>query len=126
MNAFHDFIKKSLRVENVSELSKIWGGGSSNASVSSPKSNGAAKSNGKATMASPAAPKEGSRKSEIGGKSSVSVRSTEMIGFGMKILPEEVVKKELDLLLASKKAELDAVWKKLHVDELELFVKKIS
>ncbi|EXC19614.1 hypothetical protein L484_019360 [Morus notabilis] len=114
--------------QNVFELSKIWGGGGSRASVSSPKSNGAAKSNGKATLASPAAPKEGSRKSEIGGKSSVSVRSSEMIRFGMRSLPDEsldlVVMKGLDLLPDAKKAELDAMWKKLHIDELELFVEK--
>ncbi|EXC19609.1 hypothetical protein L484_019355 [Morus notabilis] len=111
--------------QNAFELSKkIWGGRGSRAGVSSPKSNGAAKSNGKATLASPAPPKEGSRKSEIGGKSGVSVRSSEMIGFGMKSLPEEVVKKGLDLLPESKKAELDAMWKKLHIDELELFVEK--
>ncbi|EXC19612.1 hypothetical protein L484_019358 [Morus notabilis] len=111
--------------QNVFELSKkIWGGGGSRAGVSSPKSNGAAKSNGKATLASPAAPKEGSRKSEIGGKSSVSVRSIEMIRFGMRSLPEEVVMKGLDLLPDAKKAELDAMWKKLHIDELELFVEK--
>ncbi|EXC19617.1 hypothetical protein L484_019363 [Morus notabilis] len=111
--------------QNVFELSKkIWGGGGSRAGASSPKSNGAAKSNGKATLDLPAAPKDGSRKSEIGGKSSVSVRSSEMIRYGMKSLPEEVVKKGLDLLPESKKAELDAMWKKLHIDELELFVEK--
>lgn len=117
--------------QKVFELSKkIWGGNA----AEEPKSNGTAtpvaaakssqKSNGKAKSALPAASKEGSKLIKSDEKASFSGSLSETIGIGMKSLPEHVLKKGLDLIPESKKAELDAKWKKLHIDELELFVRK--
>lgn len=183
MNAFHEFIKKSLKVDvtkiqlqdklrrmrkkfennvkkkkynptkphdvKVFELSKkVWGGGEASTGkvtlasigkVEQPKSNGKAKSNQKGNkktlaslkaelLASPESPKEAD-KSEASLKpcASQSVWS-DVIGFdkGFKELglSETIVKQGLELIGGSKQAELKDKWNKLHVAELELFVKR--
>ncbi|KAH7545836.1 probable transcription factor At1g61730 [Ziziphus jujuba] len=174
MNAFHDFIKKSLQInvtkaqladkvrrlkkkyENNAgkgkkynptkphelkafELSKkIWGGeGPSGGGGDEPKSNGKVRSNQKSNrslallkaelLSTPEPPKE-AEKMEIDGNPGVSESLNEVVEFGKSLavvgLPEHVVKKGLDLISGSKKAELEEKWKKLHVAELELYAKR--
>lgn len=152
MNAFYDFIKKSLHIDATkTQLSdkvrrlkkkygnnlkkkynptkpheleafqlskKIWGSGE-------PKSNGTAKSNQKGKselLLSPAAPAE-IEIAAIDRKAGPSASLSELIRFD-KSLPEHVVKQGLDLISESKKAELEAKWRMLHIAEFELFVKK--
>ncbi|EXB31415.1 hypothetical protein L484_014842 [Morus notabilis] len=152
MNAFYDFIKKSLHIDATkTQLSdkvrrlkkkyvnnlkkkynptkpheleafqlskKIWGS-------REPKSNGTAKSNQKGKselLLSPAAPAE-IETTAIDRKAGPSASLSELIRFD-KSLPEHVVKQGLDLISESKKAELEAKWRMLHIAEFELFVKK--
>ncbi|GMN65912.1 hypothetical protein TIFTF001_034979 [Ficus carica] len=42
---------------------------------------------------------------------------------GMPSLPDQVLKKWLDLIPEPKKMELNSRWKKIHVDELQLFLR---
>ena len=150
MNAFHDFIKKSLHIDatktqlsdKVRRLRKKYGNNLGKKKYNptkpheleafelskkiwgseEPKSNGASKSNQKGKSELVSAPVEAER-AEIDPKAGISVSLSGIIGFD-KSLPEHVVKLGLALIPESKKAELEEKWKNLNIAELELFVKK--
>ncbi|XP_068322153.1 probable transcription factor At1g61730 [Pyrus communis] len=173
MGAFHDFIKKSLKVDvNKSQLQakirrlkkkyatnvkkkkynltkahdqkvfdlskKVWGGsgeGSSGVNEPSeqPKSNGKARNTKTLAsikadiLSSPERSKEAT-KVDLGLNPCSSEGLSEVIGFDKCFrelgLPEGVVKQGLELIGESKRADLKEKWRKLHVAELELFVKR--
>ncbi|CAB4302886.1 unnamed protein product [Prunus armeniaca] len=120
---------------------KVWGSGEGSIGLSGlseqSKSNGKARTNQKGNktlaslkaelLSSPERPKE-CEKVEFGLKPSGSESLSEVIGFDKGFrelgLPEGVVKQGLELIGGAKRAELKEKWKKLHVAELELFVKK--
>ncbi|KAM1351270.1 hypothetical protein ACFX13_005210 [Malus domestica] len=175
MGAFHEFIKKSLKVDvtktqlqdkirrlkkkyetnvkkkkfnptkphdqKVFDLSKkVWGSSSSGEGSSGvsglseqPKSNGKARNTKTLasiradSLSSPEPPKEAA-KVDFGLNPCSSESLSEVIefdkGFGKLGLPEGVVKQGLELIGGPKRAELKEKWRKLHVAELELFVKR--
>ncbi|CAL9009781.1 unnamed protein product [Prunus brigantina] len=120
---------------------KVWGSSEGSIGLSGlseqSKSNGKARTNQKGNktlaslkaelLSSPERPKE-CEKVEFGLKPSGSESLSEVIGFDKGFrelgLPEGVVKQGLELIGGAKRAELKEKWKKLHVAELELFVKK--
>ncbi|VVA24031.1 Hypothetical predicted protein [Prunus dulcis] len=120
---------------------KVWGSGEGSIGLSGlseqSKSNGKARTNQKGNktlaslkaelLSSPERPKE-CEKVEFGLKPCGSESLSEVIGFDKGFrelgLPEGVVKQGLELIGGAKRAELKEKWKKLHVAELELFVKK--
>ncbi|KAL6989096.1 hypothetical protein U1Q18_014847 [Sarracenia purpurea var. burkii] len=175
MNAFHDFIKKSLHVDvsktqlsdkvrrlkkkyenNASkgkegedrtftkpheqkayELSKkVWGGESNSAGIDSTKINGKARKNEKNKgsvvlpkiegLASPdSKAKEGAKIDvEASGWVSRSIRFNRTIG--ESCLEDEIIKDGLELITGSKKLELEEKWKKLRVEEVELYYKRVD
>ncbi|BFG24244.1 hypothetical protein CerSpe_105190 [Prunus speciosa] len=129
--------------QNLFDLSKkVWGSGEGSIGLSGlseqSKSNGKARTNQKGNnktlaslkaelLSSPERPKE-CEKVEFGLKPCGSESLSEVIGFDKGFrelgLPEGVVKQGLELIGGAKRAELKEKWKKLHVAELELFVKR--
>ncbi|PON34664.1 Mediator-associated protein [Parasponia andersonii] len=124
--------------EKVFELSKkIWGSEGTSRKPELPKANGTARNSQKANnnkvlasvkadlLSSPEALNEVA-KLDIGlnasGVSGSFAEFDKSLGeFG---LSEHVVKQGLDLISESKKAELEAKWKKIRLAELDLFVKR--
>ncbi|XP_021828310.1 GLABROUS1 enhancer-binding protein-like [Prunus avium] len=124
--------------QKVFDLSnKVWGSGEGSIGVGGlseqSKSNGKARTNQKGNnktlaslkaeiLSSPEPPKE-CEKVEIGSESLSEVIGYDK-GFRELGLPEGVVKQGLELIGGAKRAELKEKWKKLHVAELDLFVKR--
>ncbi|KAF3451630.1 hypothetical protein FNV43_RR07725 [Rhamnella rubrinervis] len=169
MNAFHDFIKKSLHVnvtksqlvdkirrlkkkyannagkkkfnptkpheQKAFDLSKkIWGNEQPSGGVEQPKSNGKAKSsqkgNGrslallKAELLSPPETSKEVAKMDIDRNTGVSEMVSFDKSFGLLGLPEHVLKRGLDMIVESKRVELEEKWKKLNLAELELYARR--
>ncbi|CAL5345870.1 unnamed protein product [Camellia sinensis] len=166
MNAFYDFIKKSLHIDvsktqlsekvrrlkkkyenNASkskmgedrtfskaheqkayELSKkIWFGGANSVGVDSPKVNGKTRKN-QSQRAIAASPKVDSGKEETKMQVEPSAGVLRSIGFnssiGQSSLEGGILKDGFHLISGPKKLELEEKWKKLAVEEVELFLKR--
>ena len=171
MNAFYNFVKKSIHTDvtkaqmmdkirrlkkkfennagkgkkgedrtfskaheqNAFELSKmIWGkeGISGKVESSAAKSNGKAKGNNKAVVALKAEFSSPDKKTydavpieadKVVSKSSGSLFDKR---FGVSDMEEAVVKLGLDMVDGEKKAALEAKWRKLQIEQLELFVER--
>ncbi|XP_020418294.1 STOREKEEPER protein-like [Prunus persica] len=124
--------------QKVFDLSKkVWGSGEGSIGVSGlseqSNSNGKARTNQKgnnmtlaslkAELLSSPEPQKECEKVEFGSESLSEVIGYDK-GFRELGLPEGVVKQGLELIGGAKRAELKEKWKKLHVAELDLFVKR--
>ncbi|KAJ7946853.1 mediator-associated protein 1 [Quillaja saponaria] len=140
MNAFHEFIKKSLHadvskgqlMDKIRRLMKKNGG-----QVEQAKSNGKAgekQNEGSRTLASLKAvlfsspdTSKGVRKTDIDQQLGM-LSLIEMIRYDKSLgstgLGKHVIKRGLELIGASKRAELDKMWKYLQVAEMVLFMKR--
>ncbi|CAK9135455.1 unnamed protein product [Ilex paraguariensis] len=124
------------------ELSKkIWGGeGNSVAIENSSKINGTARRNqsqrGKASMATPKVEEKKVNDTLLSdGQKNVEKMEVEhneaplwsllsCRGIGDRALEEEIVNSGLELIKGPKKVELEERWKKLHVESVELYLKR--
>ncbi|KAF4389943.1 hypothetical protein CsatB_029526 [Cannabis sativa] len=119
-----------LHEKEVFELSKkIWGGGEKLVvKAEQPKANGTGTARSSKALASPQnlsspslGPAEDLLSSPKLGLMEELLSSPSLGNFG---LSEHILSKGLELVPESKRAELDAKWKKIHMAEMELFAKR--
>ncbi|KAF4350214.1 hypothetical protein G4B88_013268 [Cannabis sativa] len=135
MHAFQDFIKKSLQIDFTKaqlsdKLRRKFGGGGEKLVVKAeqPKANGTGTARSSKALASPQnlsspslGPAEDLLSSPKLGVMEELLSSPSLGNFG---LSEHILSKGLELVPESKRAELDAKWKKIHMAEMELFAKR--
>ncbi|KAL6992701.1 hypothetical protein U1Q18_010815 [Sarracenia purpurea var. burkii] len=117
------------------ELSKkVWGGESNSVGVDSKKANGKARKNQNQNQkGSVAVPKVEGPGSPEGAKEGSKIEvepSSRSIRFnrntGESSVEDEIIKDGLELISGPKKLELEEKWKKLRVEEVELYLKRID